>query len=181
MQHIQCRDHPRLRGNYGSSSANSNSEPGSPPLTRELQRRSARHDCRLGITPAYAGTTTIKDFMVRRRRDHPRLRGNYVCVRRSSKNLTGSPPLTRELPSLWAAVLSCSGITPAYAGTTPALPQSVLLAPGSPPLTRELPEAVRQHGRTAGITPAYAGTTIARVVIMRLSRDHPRLRGNYVE
>ena len=54
------QDHPRLRGNYRKMELFFSSPWGSPPLTRELplQKRMAAHST--GITPAYAGTTSLR-------------------------------------------------------------------------------------------------------------------------
>ena len=71
------RDHPRLRGNYNAIDASSASNPGSPPLTRELRFNPADPVRAKGITPAYAGTTLLYFRLLKVFQDHPRLRGNY--------------------------------------------------------------------------------------------------------
>ena len=132
-----------------------------------------------GITPAYAGTTSLIQFLIKFYQDHPRLRGNYFTAWPYFILAWGSPPLTRELPLPSVSTGGFVGITPAYAGTTyffslilrlnrdhPRLRgnyQSTLYLPllksGSPPLTRELLTAKIYIKRIYGITPAYAGTT----------------------
>ena len=115
------KDHPRLRGNYLSLFTSDSITLGSPPLTRELLLYRLRHSSKIGITPAYAGTMQSSLSLYCLPRDHPRLRGNYaekVCRRTLP---TGSPPLTRELQISFVFVVSLSGITPAYAGTTKAI------------------------------------------------------------
>ena len=112
----------------------------------------------------------------------------------------GSPPLTRELLFLSNIGDNYIGITPAYAGTTfcalrfefcvwdhPRLRGNYSSAcltiasiSGSPPLTRELLNQVCSNFRRYGITPAYAGTTPSCRSVEIPSRDHPRLRGNYI-
>ena len=98
------QDHPRLRGNHRFSSALRRSRRGSPPLTREplLSKSSCCH--LLGITPAYAGTTSLQ---------------NINMIQR-----TGSPPLTREPRKEDKEKRAKWRITPAYAGTT-LLPSSL--------------------------------------------------------
>ena len=131
-------DHPRLRGNYLMSADCSRCHAGSPPLTRELLSAVTYRHGWARITPAYAGTTLIRKLASKtsritpayagttsgewigdvNKRDHPRLRGNYLMQRRPHCMRMGSPPLTRELLS---AVIFRHGwvrITPAYAGTT---------------------------------------------------------------
>ena len=71
-------------------------DPGSPPLMREglwLMFGTAFHD---GITPAYAGRTTLPLLNIFVSEDHPRLCGkdNYTTVQ--NKVNAGSPPLMRE-------------------------------------------------------------------------------------
>ena len=171
----------------------------SPPLTRELHYTILHYLYCFGITPAYAGTTDDPNPQNRTDQDHPRLRGNYPMRLLMPVLLWGSPPLTREL--LICRFLSCcsSGITPAYAGTTPRFcikgcrnrdhprlrgnylndngePNYQL---GSPPLTRELRNKIICNCVRSGITPAYAGTTSDFRIVHGHYRDHPRLRGNY--
>ena len=91
---------------------------GSPPLTRELHVPGIDIEMGDRITPAYAGTTKmylpIGSFL----KDHPRLRGNYIIEHLFSARDRGSPPLTRELPTITELFCFSPRITPAYAGTT---------------------------------------------------------------
>ena len=114
----ELRDHPRLRGNYVRSVAINHADMGSPPLTRELQNVNFEKKERLGITPAYAGTTSIVMLPSFLRWDHPRLRGNYSMGTTTYTHRAGSPPLTRELLYETDREFAPTGITPAYAGTT---------------------------------------------------------------
>ena len=152
---------------------------GSPPLTRELLGEHIMAAVKIGITPAYAGTTLMRQLQAAMLRDHPRLRGNYSECTCCPKASTGSPPLTRELPVCSSIRSDFSRITPAYAGTTCHLQQihafcrdhprlrgnyftSAAVLPvvlGSPPLTRELPNFAKSYATFHRITPAYAGTT----------------------
>ena len=172
-------DHPRLRGNYFFSIGQIVEQRGSPPLTRELHLHSSKLYLCLRITPAYAGTTSIRFLLKILSWDHPRLRGNYIPFFNTSGTVTGSPPLTRELPSRFLTRLKRSRITPAYAGTTilivtvciffrdhPRLRGNYFTVKGdkrngagSPPLTRELQWITRGIYGAIRITPAYAGTT----------------------
>ena len=112
------RDHPRLRGNYLPPALRRFLILGSPPLTRELRYLDLVLVLVSGITPAYAGTTAIQSGSGGYGQDHPRLRGNYAVGHFFKREISGSPPLTREL--LLILFLCCPGqrITPAYAGTT---------------------------------------------------------------
>ena len=55
--HLVEQDHPRLRGNYCSICCEVVTPIGSPPLTRELLYLNTEFSDKVGITPAYAGTT----------------------------------------------------------------------------------------------------------------------------
>ena len=115
-----CQDHPRLRGNYLHKMSLRANRGGSPPLTRELLEFLTNLYIPLGITPAYAGITLFIRLSVSLPRDHPRLRGNYIFILLVQCFVSGSPPLTRELPVPIATVPIATGITPAYAGITTA-------------------------------------------------------------
>ena len=94
-------------------------------------------------------------------------------------SIAGSPPLTRERLSAIPDSNAVCGITPAYAGKTPALankyrdvqdhprlrgkdirsPWLHYICMGSPPLTRERRYQTNTYEPPLGITPAYAGKT----------------------
>ena len=198
---VYPQDHPRLRGNYRTWNGSFIVDSGSPPLTRELPKNGAVFFEPMGITPAYAGTTLTKTHGCTFHRDHPRLRGNYLPPALRRFLILGSPPLTRELRYLDLVLVLVSGITPAYAGTTaiqsgsggygqdhPRLRGNYAVGhffkreiSGSPPLTRELRKSGHNYLSCDGITPAYAGTTFNSVSLLPRSKDHPRLRGNYMK
>ncbi len=150
-----------------------------------------------GITPAYAGKTTIVCIVFLHFRDHPRLRGENKCLKLIWKQVKGSPPPTRGKPVNCLAVPVVNRITPAYAGKTvfiycvgcfsqdhPRLRgENVmrlwawLLRQGSPPPTRGKPVSFLDPQGEAGITPAYAGKTAQATAKLLITEDHPRLRG----
>ena len=53
-------------------------------------------------------------------------------------------------------------------------------AEGSPPLARGIPLYLSDEDKALGITPACAGNTVYGHPVMRMGRDHPRLRGEYL-
>jgi hypothetical protein len=71
-----------------------------------------------GITPAYAGTTSLLTVILTEAPDHPRLRGDYEVDHQEPSMTFGSPPPTRGLPVRRANEQRGARITPAYAGTT---------------------------------------------------------------
>ena len=112
------RDHPRLRGEYGSKFTDMILDEGSPPLTRGIPETTFKIMDGQRITPAYAGNTAVGLPVTSSGVDHPRLRGEYLHPTLHPNGAMGSPPLTRGIPHplrLWAYR---RGITPAYAGNT---------------------------------------------------------------
>ena len=53
------QDHPRLRGKDAATTVPLVFDLGSPPLTRERRDVSEIGDYKIGITPAYAGKTSV--------------------------------------------------------------------------------------------------------------------------
>ena len=73
---------------------------------------------RLGLIPAYAGSTACDergDFL---KWAHPRLRGEHAALVKNSVGLMGSSPPTRGAPNTVRAELTLTGLIPAYAGST---------------------------------------------------------------
>ena len=111
-------DHPRLRGEHQILIVGNYVTPGSPPPTRGTLLIVESLPMRPGITPAYAGNTSICLGQRLKARDHPRLRGEHL---KESTNLIckpGSPPPTRGTRLFPCCGQFSSGITPAYAGNT---------------------------------------------------------------
>ena len=71
-------DHPRLRGEYHSDNRLPADVKGSPPLARGIPRNAGGTDRPEGITPACAGNTRCHLEVIGQKRDHPRLRGEYM-------------------------------------------------------------------------------------------------------
>ena len=194
-------DHPRLCGDH-LGFLNAHIFPlGSPPLMRgPLMKHDllARPD---RITPAYAGTTSVRVLVGTGAEDHPRLCGDHHMRKLAGFYKQGSPPLMRgphvSAPQRDRAV----GITPAYAGTTVPITVSderesdyprlcgdhrlELIGGyahlGSPPLMRGPPIVPTCLPFPDGITPAYAGTTNCALSTSCSTADHPRLCGDHVE
>ena len=71
-------DHPRLRGEYLASGNVDTAPPGSPPLARGIHLLICQDLLGFRITPACAGNTSWSVPLNQKRRDHPRLRGEYT-------------------------------------------------------------------------------------------------------
>ena len=113
------------------------------------------------------------------RRDHPRIRGEHCISFKYSSASAGSPPHTRGTLFVALCVVFDVGITPAYAGNTPAQKETsqkswdhprirgehalcewyVDRIRGSPPHTRGTQYISKPAKYKEGITPAYAGNT----------------------
>ncbi len=91
-------DHPRVRGEHIGTQNSNGAIVGSPRRTRGAPRSASLTDARLGITPAYAGSTQQAGCISIMTTDHPRVRGEHFAV--------------------GAGEDLAAGITPAYAGST---------------------------------------------------------------
>ena len=170
---------------------------GSPPHVRERPCRSISLSTTRRITPACAGKTIPKCFMIQRFEDHPRMCGKDDTKKITYLLLLGSPPHVRERPPFLIGKSRYRGITPACAGKThvrvavqlefrdhprmcgkdkkysgPIRPLS-----GSPPHVRERLDFIRSYRLRIGITPACAGKTADTGDELYGSKDHPRMCG----
>ena len=80
MRILPQRDHPRTRGEKTSSLSSCHFSVGSPPHTRGKDHRSTSSLSLEGITPAHAGKSTKIAVNFRRKRDHPRTRGEKAML-----------------------------------------------------------------------------------------------------
>ena len=112
------RDHPRIRGDHQQDQVQLQTNAGSPPHTRGPQHAVVLEGVLVGITPAYAGTTSDGPSVYAKRWDHPRIRGDHLHEQTKHTDWWGSLPHTRGPPMSILAQLTIAGITPAYAGTT---------------------------------------------------------------
>ena len=172
---------------------------GSSPLARGLQIIPLGRISPRRIIPARAGFTTSRTCAGRSSPDHPRSRGVYETVRRSSSPMSGSSPLARGLPLAGFFLAAYARIIPARAGFTRIMQQSrrafqdhprsrgvyqfqhpfVFKSLGSSPLARGLPLRFLSRRPRPGIIPARAGFTNRFHVKHSSKKDHPRSRGVY--
>ena len=115
---------PRVGGEkpflfYGGSS-----DSGSPPRGRGKDFHTGFFQCRIGITPAWAGKRGSQWQSRAAGRDHPRMGGEKI-TRIAPKNCgSGSPPRGRGKDAVQRHTARRVGITPAWAGkrlTRPAM------------------------------------------------------------
>ena len=134
---------------------------------------------RLGIIPAYAGSTPQLPTLKALGEDHPRVCGEHALSMAAIAALRGSSPRMRGAPvdGLWGA--ETTRIIPAYAGSTsrggtstrasrdhPRVcgehcpwPSCAWSGRGSSPRMRGAHHESRAIRLAAGIIPAYAGST----------------------
>ena len=111
-------DHPRIRGEHVAWSGVSEALRGSSPHTRGALDREAVRTGIDGIIPAYAGSTSMGNFISIFDPDHPRIRGEHVTRRMPETSTKGSSPHTRGAPPPAHGGGRRPRIIPAYAGST---------------------------------------------------------------
>ena len=189
--------HPRSRGENAASSWGGRQFPGSSPLTRGKPLPGTGGDRRRRLIPAHAGKTTSHHAPRKRRKAHPRSRGENEFEHFAPRPRGGSSPLTRGKRLPGGRSRRPGGLIPAHAGKTDvpdqlqrrrgAHPRSrgenaaaMACAPmsrGSSPLTRgKRPRQIELQWPT-GLIPAHAGKTTVTRTARNTSRAHPRSRG----
>ena len=192
----------------------------------------------IGITPAYAGKSSMSSTSDSESGDHPRVCGEKQILPPGQLAGAGSPPRMRGKAVKCSPGCMESRITPAYAGKRDAGAGREILGldhprvcgekqprivfphfqPGSPPRMRGkvrqagiFAQEFKDHPRVCGeksccgysgfrawgspprmrgkgdcpsnrrfalrITPAYAGKSLTREILLKVSRDHPRVCG----
>ena len=89
------RAHPRSRGENQTTEQAFVKALGSSPLTRGKRQRLAPYGAVHGLIPAHAGKTSWTCARLRRRRAHPRSRGENRSPSHPPNRKSGSSPLTR--------------------------------------------------------------------------------------
>ena len=189
--------HPRSRGENMKKADAEALKQGSSPLTRGKLKAGAELLWNGRLIPAHAGKTLPRYSLQRRRRAHPRSRGENGKLDDTKHTLTGSSPLTRGKRAQTGGVAQRDGLIPAHAGKTrrggaagcrprahprsrgensilsPALERSA----GSSPLTRGKPRGRSHRPPSRRLIPAHAGKTRPIRASRPWSRAHPRSRG----
>ena len=150
-------DHPRVRGEKSSRTAEKSPPLGSPPRARGKDRHDGKGGRDDGITPACAGKSSTWASLTRLPRDHPRVRGEKSSSSRGTMKHVGSPPRARGKVGITPNRAKVHGITPACAGKR-----------ASP---RRIPAPHRDHPRVRGEKAAASGFYIA------FKGSPPRARG----
>ena len=192
-------DHPRIRGEHHAFVYLLDFLDGSSPHTRGARPSPVHQHVPDGIIPAYAGSTIVDRSGSQAAADHPRIRGEHTDSLQPGDIVFGSSPHTRGAHIDGRSEGYQPGIIPAYAGsTTPDLgrPQGPPDHPrirgehrvfhrflgwslGSSPHTRGAQPGQQIRLDLTRIIPAYAGSTCMPEGSRKLTRDHPRIRGEH--
>ena len=140
-------------------------------MSRCLHRLGAR------ITPAYAGKRSAWPSVLRRQRDHPRVCGEKLPVRRAAAGRAGSPPRMRGKVAAISAYNAAPGITPAYAGKSTLHRDDAPLSWDHPRVCGEKAVAIIWWYSCTGSPPRMRGKEIADLPSGGAALDHPRVCG----
>ena len=176
-----------------------NPHTGSPPHTRgTLDIKIDLKDLKR-LTPAHAGNILSSRLKAASNKAHPRTRGEHIVAANTTAYYSGSPPHTRGTFCQQIRFNSRHRLTPAHAGNMlhhirrctlhRAHPRTrgehptrffpVLHPKGSPPHTRGTCQLFHRKENTIRLTPAHAGNMAPRRRPRKLSRAHPRTRGEH--
>ncbi len=193
-------DHPRVCGEHGQRMPDAIHNAGSPPRLRGARVRVQQAKRIRRITPAFAGSTPLRDARRCAESDHPRVCGEHGQPGGSIYSSSGSPPRLRGAPERLRQARQERGITPAFAGSTcstvnetmlkkdhprvcgehPRLDSIVCTAAGSPPRLRGARTGYWVCAPKIGITPAFAGSTGICATAASAVPDHPRVCGEHL-
>ena len=192
------RDHPRGRGDDGTSRPGPVVCRGPPPRARGRLAGLPTEGEELGTTPAGAGTTGPSPWWASLRRDHPRGRGDDSRSVFPDVDSPGPPPRARGRRAGEAERAGGLGTTPAGAGTTcgrsptaaspgdhprgrgddPGRKIDRECRQGPPPRARGRPATYAATSAQPRTTPAGAGTTDrGRIRVEAFTGPPPRARG----
>ena len=111
-------DHPRVCGEHMYATPAENLHLGSSPRMRGAPEPDLNLLLRVGIIPAYAGSTSRPRPSTAITRDHPRVCGEHFRTCIAPREREGSSPRMRGALAELQVVQHRVGIIPAYAGST---------------------------------------------------------------
>ena len=111
-------DHPRVCGEHHMGTMGRAPFQGSSPRMRGAHVRVLNPHDKLGIIPAYAGSTRTCRSSAKSCRDHPRVCGEHRCAHVTDTTGAGSSPRMRGARIPVEHLRAWVGIIPAYAGST---------------------------------------------------------------
>ena len=190
-------DHPRICGEKWDKLPSETKQKGSPPRMRGKGACNQAVCPDNGITPAYAGKRAPYTPTSSTPRDHPRVCGEKFGLPSHTFRWVGSPPHMRGKGRDGRLHPALLGITPAYAGKSPARPgprpwrwdhpricgekfpniHVPVCRSGSSPHMRGKDCGVADMVLPVRITPAYAGKSSGPTRKSGTNGDHPRVCG----
>ena len=111
-------DHPRVCGEHARGHAADQDWTGSSPRMRGAQRKQREGQARLGIIPAYAGSTSPEPSATSCGGDHPLVCGEHSVTSSMTSVNNGSSPRMRGALLCHDGRARTYRIIPAYAGST---------------------------------------------------------------
>ena len=177
--HRTGTDHPRSRGVYIKSGADTLWSGGSSPLARGLPRSGPARPSPWRIIPARAGFTRRRMETSHPLPDHPRSRGVYTFVNGITDKYLGSSPLARGLRRDPGVRRGTATDHPRSRGVYFCLRAPASDVTGSSPLARGLRAHELAAWQRVRIIPARAGFTRRADRSRSVRADHPRSRGVY--
>ena len=118
LSHWHQGDHPRMRGEHSRSIITLLAAVGSSPHARGALPDELLQVAAPRIIPACTGSTPRGSTIGKRRRDHPRMRGEHLARVNPTCASKGSSPHARGAPGRRLGVLAVARIIPACAGST---------------------------------------------------------------
>ena len=115
---ITRAEHPRSRGENIKGSISDTSPAGTSPLTRGKRGDVNKNLFQRRNIPAHAGKTSSRRAARRRKREHPRSRGENLSTKLGKFAKSGTSPLTRGKQDWPVLVQPRSRNIPAHAGKT---------------------------------------------------------------
>ena len=173
-------DHPRIRGEHRRPGGPCGRRRGSSPHTRGAPGRRLALELRVGIIPAYAGSTATVLQLGANQGDHPRIRGEHNYPSAWMSSVTGSSPHTRGALTPTAAEARPERIIPAYAGSTTYRGRAHICRGDHPRIRGEHVRELVGCRAAVRIIPAYAGSTVLDRRPPATDADHPRIRGEHM-
>ena len=192
-------DHPRMCGEHPDFTARISACWGSSPHVRGTLCKRFIRVFPIGIIPACAGNTALREPNVYVQWDHPRMCGEHDREIEGHVARPGSSPHVRGTLPGSARLLLPAGIIPACAGNTRSSRRRSATArdhprmcgehftigamrlafAGSSPHVRGTLYSVVGFPSLSGIIPACAGNTSWTWATRQWSRDHPRMCGEH--
>ena len=192
-------DHPRVCGEHFLEILVNADNTGSSPRMRGAHDPSGMLIRRVGIIPAYAGSTKKLQRNLLMIWDHPRVCGEHAVRWPLPGIAAGSSPRMRGAHVELFVRSLVLGIIPAYAGSTCWSPSwcrrgwdhprvcgehntavtAMCGVSGSSPRMRGAPRDALGDRVAHGIIPAYAGSTTVWRGGYSMRRDHPRVCGEH--